>query len=195
MCDYMWSFNCFYRHNKLTEAAFWPLKMTEALQKNIPSVRGRWAAHICMMYQCFCAVLVKEVDRCLCNMTAHVQSFSTHTLSNVNTVNAFNRHEVVASARCNLIYPKCRVRKHSRRLQLCFDISDPCRFLFMSSYIQVTWSHSFLLLYTALFMYSYEDLQTQKWPFQYEAVTLLSYCSFELFVLLKAENECHNRIK
>lgn len=31
-------------------------------------------------------------------MTAHVQSFSAHTLSSVNTVNAFNRHELVVSA-------------------------------------------------------------------------------------------------
>lgn len=50
------------------------------------------------MHLCFCAVLVREVDYCLCNVTAHVQSFPTHTLSNVNTVNAFNRHEVVAPA-------------------------------------------------------------------------------------------------
>lgn len=44
----------------------------------------------------FFAALVREVDFCLCNMTAHVQSFSAHTLSNVNTVDASNRHEVVA---------------------------------------------------------------------------------------------------
>lgn len=46
-----------------------------------------------------CAVLATEVDYCLCNTTAHVQSFPSHTLSNVNTVDAFNGHEVVASTK------------------------------------------------------------------------------------------------
>lgn len=55
--------------------------------------------------QCqFSGVSVREVDCCLCNMAAYVQSFSTHTLSDVNTVSAFNRHEVVASVQ--LIYTK-----------------------------------------------------------------------------------------
>lgn len=78
-----------------------------------------------MMYLCFCAVLVREVDYCLCNMTAHVQSFSTHTLSDVNTVNAFNRYKVVASAHWKSDLSKVQSKKIDRvvNLNYTFEIN------------------------------------------------------------------------
>lgn len=110
--------------------------------KNIPSVRGRWAAHVCPVYQCFCAVLVREVDYCLCNMTAHVQSFSAHTLSSVNTVNAFNRHELVVSAHWQTALSAVK----SKKIELFAEI-----LLWHLQEMYKCWSKAFTTYMTALF--------------------------------------------